>query len=283
MPKTIDGARSLILRSVAGLAVLVTAGHAVAQNPPPSDPQQQFREAAEKYRIEGGSEQAEAFELLPQPILNWSNPQRRTATGALFLWTLHGRPQVAMCTYPLPNQRFACEFQSLSTAPLSASVDGRTVWAPAEAGTPRQLFEQAPAPAPSPLLRRRQMLRLARAFSAQLVPPKKNAVPLRMLPTPIYRYSEPDSSRAASAVETIDGSLFAFVLGTDPEVLLAIEAVKVGEGEARWQYGLARMSMVPTEVRLDDKLIWETDWAIEHPSGPYWTTEESFTESARSR
>ena len=42
---------------------------------------------------------------------------------------------------------------------------------------------------------------------------------LRLLPKPLYRYERPDGPTSSS-----DGALFAFVLGTDPEVFLLLEA-----------------------------------------------------------
>ena len=48
---------------------------------------------------------------------------------------------------------------------------------------------------------------------------------LRLLPTPIARYGEPGT-------KLLDGALFAFVLGTDPEVFLFLEA-RPGQGRLR--------------------------------------------------
>ncbi len=61
-------------------------------------------------------------------------PNDGTAAGGLFLWTLDGRPQVAMCVYPSTPTTFDHEFQSLSLFPLAASVDDESIWEPLEAG-----------------------------------------------------------------------------------------------------------------------------------------------------
>lgn len=71
-----------------------------------------------RFEITGGSTGTEKLELVEQPILNWSNPERRTPAGALFLWTLDGRPQVAMGIYPVADMTLDHEFQSLSPYPL---------------------------------------------------------------------------------------------------------------------------------------------------------------------
>jgi len=71
---------------------------------------------------------------------------------------------------------------------------------------------------------------------------------LRLLTTPVYRY--------ADAAEVLDGALFAFVQGTNPEVLLLIEAPQ-GESPGRWQYGFAPMTSFEAQVRRDDKIVWQ--------------------------
>ncbi len=54
-----------------------------------------------------------------------------------------------------------------------------------------------------------------------------------LLPQPVYRYSDPNTG-------LIDGSLFLFAIGTNPEVFLFVECHgKDGEPRA-WQYGVAR-------------------------------------------
>ena len=55
---------------------------------------------------------------------------------------------------------------------------------------------------------------------------------LRLLPQPVYRYESEDP-------EVQDGGVFAFVQGTDPEVLLLLEAVRT-EGGLVWIYGFVR-------------------------------------------
>jgi hypothetical protein len=228
--------------------------------------QQGFFAAAQSIRIQGGSRGAEPFELLPRPALSWSNPERRTAAGGLFLWTLDGRPQVAMCIYPSTPTTFDHEFQSLSLFPLAANVDDDSIWEPLEAGIEFQPLEAVAPPGASVPVRLRQMRNLAREFSAKLVPPNRTEIPLRLFSTPTYRYPPPDPSS-----EIIDGAMFTFVQGTDPEVFLIIEAIKDAAQGASWRYALARMTMVPMQVRHRKGLVWEIDWAeTRKRNNPYY-------------
>jgi hypothetical protein len=75
---------------------------------------------------------------------------------------------------------------------------------------------------------------------------------LRLLPTPVYRY--------ANEKEVLDGALFAFAQGTNPEVLLLIEALR-GETPGRWQYGFAPMTSFEARVLRGDKIVWQQDVA----------------------
>lgn len=88
---------------------------------------------------------------------------------------------------------------------------------------------------------------------------------LRLMSQPIYRF-------AADKSGIIDGALFAFAEGTDPEALLLLEAVR-GAGESlAWRYTLARMTSRPIEVKVDDRSIWSAEgyWANPRsPSDPY--------------
>jgi hypothetical protein len=96
------------------------------------------------------------------------------------------------------------------------------------------------------------MRTLAAEFSAVLTDYRRNnsgeRQALRMLTQPMYRYQ-------STMDELIDGSLFAFVLGTDPEVFLLLEARRTKDG-ARWQFGLARMNNDSLAVMHHDTEVW---------------------------
>ena len=55
--------------------------------------------------------------------------------------------------------------------------------------------------------------------------------------------------------DLIDGALFAFVQGTDPEVLLLLEARR-DEAVASWHYGLARMTSRALRADHKEKEVW---------------------------
>jgi hypothetical protein len=71
---------------------------------------------------------------------------------------------------------------------------------------------------------------------------------LRLLTTPIYRYGDPKS-------EVIDGALLAFAQGTDPELLLLLEARAAAE-RRQWHYAIARLTMWELEARFEGRAVW---------------------------
>jgi hypothetical protein len=74
---------------------------------------------------------------------------------------------------------------------------------------------------------------------------------MRLLTQPIFRYQSPAQNIA-------DGTMFAFVQGTDPEVLLLIEPHDA-TGVRSWHYALARMNSTAFGVTYKDHEVWRTE------------------------
>lgn len=266
------GIDRMIRNSLWGPAfALLIFGFASADEPETVDWEKRFRESAQKYKITLGEKRVK-LDLLDQPILNWSNPQRKTSAGALFIWTNAGRPAAALCIYP-NESGYDHEFQSLSLLPMQATRDGSSIWNPIEPGLSFKSMESdAITPGLTGNLRLRQMRQLARAFQATVGAEEKKRQPLRLLPAPIYRYPKQKGDG-----ELVDGALFGFVQGTDPEILLLIEAVQDSSApqNSSYRYALARMSMVPLQVSHARRPIWETNWAsVRNSVGPYFTIQD---------
>lgn len=110
----------------------------------------------------------------------------------------------------------------------------------------------AAVPAETPARRLAQMRSLAIEFTAELTDYRRNDTDerqaLHLLTQPIYRYLSDDP-------ELIDGAMFAFVLGTDPEIFLLLEDRRL-QGANHWQYGLARMNDESLMVRHKEQEVW---------------------------
>jgi hypothetical protein len=82
----------------------------------------------------------------------------------------------------------------------------------------------------------------------------------------VLRYRDP-------AKKIHDGTVFVLAHGTNPEVILLIEAIGQKLEDSRWHYSLARLGSAELHVALDGAEIWEqgrTPGVIGQPSDPYW-------------
>ncbi len=214
------------------------------------------REAARNYEFQmRGVDQP--VELREQPILRWSNSERGQVYGNVFLWTHRGWPVVvgSLFKWFSPFTHMSHEFHSLSLGEIAAKNDLREVWRSTQPGVVFAPIPDAPAAAANPAARLAQMRQLARQFTARSVDREGLKLELRQLAQPVYRYEvEKD------ATDLLDGALFVFVQGTDPDVWLLIEAVPAaGQAAARWQYAVARMNSIEINVEHNEKPAWHCD------------------------
>jgi hypothetical protein len=226
-----------------------------------------FRRQAEDYVLTGGADARAKAQMLSEPILRWWQPVRGTDDGAVFLWVRDGLPEAAGSVFTIKDvegdRALVHEFHSLSRFPVEAQWRGGLAWDCRGPGLEPKPIPDAPAPLDSPQGRSRQLQDLAREFSANSVDRKGSPWELRLLSKPIYRYE-------SKAPEVLDGAIFAFVQGTDPEILLLIEAAREGT-KPRWRYALASFTDLELHARHRGREVWSTPLAIqlEGRSGPH--------------
>src|SRR5688572_13952922 len=210
-----------------------------------SEREAEFKE----YRFEVQVAKPVELKIQPHSLLNWSNPERTTELGGMFLWTQDGLPQMIACAFEL-DQVLKHEFQSLSTSPITAARGGAEVHK-FRPGIEWKVLPKAPAPAEKRTLRLSQVRRQAERFGVRFGEDGKGWTLTRLLPQPIYRAPE-------TAPE--DVSLFVFVQGTDPECVLLLATDS--EAPKNWRYALARQTKWGLKVTLDDAEIWSRppDW-----------------------
>ena len=92
------------------------------------------------------------------------------------------------------------------------------------------------------------MQAIARDFSASSVHEKSGRNELRLMPRPLYRYEPTDP-------DLIDGALFCFAHGTDPELFLLVEARRVG-GTPDIRYAFARFSDLELHAPYKGREVW---------------------------
>jgi hypothetical protein len=145
---------------------------------------------------------------------------------------------------------------SLATEAVELEFSDGLVWNSRKPGWAPRSLPGAPPPADSANQRLLQMKDLARRFSVTVHSVHNpNPLQLRLLPKPIDRYEHPASG-------VLDGALFALAFGTNPTVLLALEAGEDPRSGPSWRYGFARQGSGEMFARLDDREVWTQPFAL---------------------
>lgn len=243
--------RGIPLILVSMLLTAVVCGDDSSEEPASQSPLQKLiDESVEWYDLTAGT--GGEVPLTPTPVLRWDNNTRGSSTGLTVLYIADGRPEAACAIYPW-NGRLVHEFDSLSRGPIHGSEDGEMFWN-TEPGVVFRPIPDAGDPHSRPATRLRQMKLLSERFDATLMgwrADSSDRQELRVLPRPIYRYE-------GSSEEVLDGSVFAFVMGVDPEALLLIEAVGTAE-DANWEYAFVRRTSGELAGRLDGEVVWSVE------------------------
>ena len=181
-----------------------------------------------------------AAEMREEPLQRWTDPTREFSDGGMWVWRAAGRP-VAVVGIEL-YQYWSLEFVSLSPSLVRGEYRPAGVqWKPAKAGAEFHEIADAPEPGKTESVRLRQMRELAHRFTAIERWADKGKFALRLLPHPIDRYATPASG-------TVDGALFLIAHGTNPEVLLLIDARRA-RGGARAAGGVRCHASLPRRDR----------------------------------
>jgi hypothetical protein len=224
-----------------------------------------MKDAATRYRFQASEGQA-TTKLIPDPILRWSNPVAQEEDAGLFLWVREGRPEAAAQFFVRKNV-WMHEFQSLSESPFTVNWGGETIWSPSDAGLTFHGEPDSRPPDADANRRLRQMRTIAESFTASVEFQYENTshYELRLLPRPVYRYG-------SSEGKVRDGTLWAFVQGTNPEALLQVESRPGPDQTLSWHYAFAAMTSYPAEAKRNGKSVWKVDrQPIPTPTtrGPY--------------
>ncbi len=226
--------------------------------------------ASIQMRIAGTSEHV--LDLHQEPLLTYNNPVRRNQQhGALFLWTDHGRPALigsilsGVVVVDSGVRNITHEWHSLSTELAVARRGEKELWTADEPGIAWQSLTGHAPPHASRPLRLTQMRQIVRTLTATIASEEGD---LRLLTQPLYRYPE-------DAPGVLDGAVFAFVMGTDPELFVLLEARSVAAtlrvASPEWSVAFARFTHIPVTVKAGDAVLWDCDKATPYKrTGKYY-------------
>jgi hypothetical protein len=209
-----------------------------------------MKETAARIEIAVDREKGTRLDLHGQPVLRWDNQRSRVVDAATFVWLADHRPQVIGGMW-IKNGHAFFDLQSLSPDPLVATVDGTRRWSTSRPGIEWKAVAEGPPSAASRAGRLRQMKELAQGFAVHAIKTapdydEGSIWRFRMMAQPIYRYPE----EAA-----VDGAIFAFAQGTDPEAFLLLEAREV-EGIGQWHFAFAAACVWELHAQRGEREVW---------------------------
>lgn len=246
----------------------------------------EMRSLVRAIKISDGSRPSRAPEpLAAEPLHRWNDPTREFSDGSLWAFGAKGRP-IALATMelyggPKGTSTWSYELISLAPGPIVGEAEGRYAtldqpfnpqaggplrWEPEGRGVEMRGVANTPAPARAEADRLRQMKAISGRISAREAGANRNdgrETELRLMPRPIHRYADPDSG-------LVDGAIFLYAYGTNPELLVLIEARQSGDA-VEWSCGFARLSRAALTVKLDGKEAWSRPYAESPPPrDPYF-------------
>ncbi len=249
---------------------------ALIGQPAKVDTRLEFMKAeAAAYHLVKEANRAAPLKFREEPVFRLGKqPADDVEDGAIFFWLAeNGRPAASLQIFLVknataPNGMWAHEFNSLSTDSLIGTRRGLPSWSPSRPGLEYHRLDDAPKPAATAAIRARQMRAIMQDFHATDYFKDKTWSVLRLLPTPVARYGE-----AGSAV--IDGALFVFAIGTDPEVCVFLE-VRQGNAGPEWLYAMGPMTCFSVKGMYKNKEVWDLPRRRPdgNPKAPYYITVE---------
>ncbi len=242
------------LTMYAWLAIGLSADSAQAQSAKPSKADVLAARRFELLRRHVADARVESDEagfpgrFAANPIFKYSDPARGYVAAAVWKLGEEGRPKALLATeldrHDHGEPCISYEYLSLTSTPFSVTSND-IGWAPSQSLLRFSPIPRAPAPEKTPQRRLIQIRELARRFASR-EDVKKEPCELRLLPSPVDRYTPSNAGGA-------DGAICFFTFGTNPEVVLFLES----DGK-EWSYAVSRMTGAEKVVMtLDGTVVWE--------------------------
>jgi hypothetical protein len=213
---------------------------------------------------QGGDEPIASSE---RALFSYADSARVIADGAIWAWGSEGRPLAIAKCWKNRNGTQTCAFSLTSDTLLVARGPEGKVWEPKEVQVEVAELKGAPVPSLKDSLRLLQIKEQARRFQAHEFWGEANSrFELRLLTQPVRRYRD-------DKLNVVDGAVFLLAYDNNPQVVLLIEIVRPKEGEAHWQYLLARVSSADLHVALDGTEVWareRTPGVVGKSTDYYW-------------
>ncbi|HXT57921.1 MAG TPA: hypothetical protein VN699_04770 [Pirellulales bacterium] len=274
--------RASVWRSIIGVCLLAAAAVVCAAlaanlaNGAEDDKRQQrerllaemrSRAKQTQVRFEQGDRQPQFFD---SPVFRYDDQPRHFRDATMWVWTEGGRPVAFQKIEAMEEDppRWGYCFSSVFDGLLAVRWgDGREYRSTAR-GAEFHLIPGESAAAARNTARKLQARKLVRNFSARILTDDlaNTTEEMRLLPTPIYEYSVPET-------KSFLGAVFGFATsGTNPDVLILLEPRDAAGGESVWHYAACRMTAGGVKLKYRDETVWEVEYCRPVPTAfPTWT------------
>jgi hypothetical protein len=238
-----------------------------AKDNSPHDPLAQAAAHMDRCEVRLADDSDRIIPRSEKPLLIYGDSARRNSNGTLWSFGAEGRPLAMLELYQGNQEKppwvHAVTLTGSERVQLKTPASG--MWRPMTTQIEPAVVPEAPAPLEREPQRLRQMKEIARRFTAhEFWDPDNSRFELRLLVQPVLRYR--DENRGI-----LDGAAFVLAHGTNPEVILLIEAH--GAQPPQWRYSLARLGSAEMHVELDGREVWmrgRTPGVVGVPTDPYW-------------
>jgi hypothetical protein len=99
--------------------------------------------------------------------------------------------------------------------------------------------------------------------------PNDSRYELRRLDRPLHTYRDEGAG-------LLEGAVYTLANGTNPEILLFVEARTNKDGKAAWQFAVGRLAHAELHLEYDGKEVFDAARAdrarLAGPDRPYWVT-----------
>jgi hypothetical protein len=217
---------------------------------------------------------------IDQPLLLYTDDTRGDDRGFLWGWGEKGRPLAVFEIFQNVQQRgvWTVCICNTSGGRLRAGRSGSPWWLENDSDIDFNDVPSAPPVATESAVRQRQMKLLAQNFTAhEIWMPNNTRYDLRRLDRPLHSYRDEETG-------IVEGGLFAFANGTNPEILLFIEArqQKAKASKPVWQFGVGRSAYAELHLEYQGKEVFSAPRGdrVVGRNKPFWTSRLEFAPSA---
>jgi hypothetical protein len=207
---------------------------------------------------------------IEKPLLFYGDPTRDNDRGSLWAWGEKGRPAALLELYQNANDRTRWVYAVCNTSgrKLRADRNRAAWWRENESASELKDLPAAPEPAADGSQRQRQLKALAQKFTAhQFWDPNNSRYELRRLERPLHTYRD-------EANGLLDGALYIFANGTNPEIVLFLEARATAADKTKfaWQFATGRLAHAELHLEYDGKEVFDAPRGnrISAADKPYW-------------